>query len=77
MKRFTGIVETPQATPHAMGCSDAAPRLCPMVAKGDLPFVDWDDVDYRDADIGDHDEQELAQAIDEAIRRAAKHLPNR
>ncbi len=31
----------------------------------------------RTWEIGDQDEQELAQAIDDAIRRAAKHLPNR
>ncbi len=31
----------------------------------------------KDADIGDKVERELVQAIDDAIRRAAKHLPNR
>ncbi len=31
----------------------------------------------RDVEIGDQDEQELAQAIDDAVRRAAKQLPNR
>ncbi len=47
-----------------------------MIANGDLPLVDGDDVDYKDVEIFDQDEQELAQAIDDAIRRAAKHLPN-
>ncbi len=48
-----------------------------MIANGDLPLVDGDDIDYKDVEIGDQDEQELAQEIDDAIRRAAKHLPNR
>ncbi len=48
-----------------------------MIANGDLPLVDGDDIDYKDVEIGDQDEQELAQAIYDVIRRAAKHLPNR
>ncbi len=47
-----------------------------MIANGDLPLVDGDDIDYKDVEIGDQDEQELAQAIDDAIRRASKHRPN-
>ncbi len=48
-----------------------------MIANDDLPLVDGDDIDCKDVEIGDQDEQELAQAIDDAIRRAAKHLPDR
>ncbi len=67
MKLLTGGAEHTQAAPHALGFSAAAPRLCPMIANGDLPLVDGDDIDYKDVEIGDQDEQELAQAIYEAI----------
>ncbi len=50
-----------------MGFSDAAPLLCPTIANGDLALVDGDDIDYKDVNIGDKDEQELVQAVDEAI----------
>ncbi len=45
-----------------------------MIANGDLPLVESNDIDYKDVEICDTDEQELAKAIDDAIRRAAKHL---
>ncbi len=48
-----------------------------MIANVDHPLIDGDDIDYNDVEIGDQDEQELAQAIDDVIRRSAKHLPNR
>ncbi len=48
-----------------------------MIANGDLPLVDGDDIDYKNVETGEQDEKELGKAIDEAIRRAAKHLPNR
>ncbi len=48
-----------------------------MIANGDLPLVDGDDIDYKDVEIYDQDEQELAQGIDDAIRRAAKNLTKR
>ncbi len=38
-----------------------------MIENGDLPLVDGDDIDYKDVEIGDQNEQELAQAIDGAI----------
>ncbi len=70
---------TPQATPHALEFSDAAPRLCFMIANGDIPLVDVDDIDYKDVKIGYQDEHVIAldQAVENAIRRAAKNLPNR
>ncbi len=71
VKLLTGSAERTQAAPHALGFSAAAPRLCLMIANGDLPVVDSDDVHYKDVDIGDQDEKELAQAFDDAIRRAA------
>ncbi len=69
--------ELPEAMPYGMRFSDATTRLCLMTANGDLPLVHGDDIDYKDVEFGDQDEQELAQAIHEAIRRAASHIPNR
>ncbi len=63
----SGSTEPTQSTPHALGFSDAAPRLCPNIANGDLPLVDSDDTNYKDVEIGNQNERELAQAIDEAI----------
>ncbi len=37
-----------------------------MIANGDLPLVDSNDIDYKDVEIGENDEQELAKAIDDA-----------
>ncbi len=39
-----------------------------MIANGDLTLVDGDDIDYKGVEIGDEDERELAQAIDDTIR---------
>ncbi len=38
-----------------------------MISNGDLPLVDGDYIDYKDVDIGDQDEQEIEQAIDDGI----------
>ncbi len=48
-----------------------------MIAHRDIPLVEGDDIDYNDAEIGDRDENELEKALEDAIRRAAEHLPNR
>ncbi len=48
-----------------------------MIANGNLPLVGGDNNDSKDAEIGGQDERELAQAVDEAIRRAVKYLTNR
>ncbi len=48
-----------------------------MIANGDLPLIDGEDIDYKDVEIGHQDEKGLAQAIDDSIRRIAKHLQNR
>ncbi len=53
-----------------------APRLCHLIANGDFPLREGDDIDYKDVEIGDQDEAELGQAVSEAITRASKHLPN-
>ncbi len=66
-----------RTAPHALGFSAAAPPSLSYDRKRDLPLVDGDDIDYKDVEIGNQDEQELEQAIDDAIRRAAKNLPNR
>ncbi len=47
VKLLTGGTEHTQAAPHALGFSAAAPLLCPMIANGDLPLVDGDDIDYK------------------------------
>ncbi len=60
MELLTGGAEPTQAAPNAPGFSAAPPHLCPMIANGDLPLVDGDDIDYKDVEIGDQDEQELA-----------------
>ncbi len=52
MKLLIGGPEPTQAAPHALGFSAAAPRLRPMIANGDLPLVDGDDIDYKDVKIG-------------------------
>ncbi len=44
VKLLSGGAEHTQAAPHALGFS-AAPHLCPMIANGDLPLVDGDDID--------------------------------
>ncbi len=66
MKLLTDNDEPPQAMLHAMGLSDAARHLCPMIAKGDLPLVDGKDTDYKVAEIGNQYVQVLALSIDDA-----------
>ncbi len=56
VKLLIGGAEPAQAAPHALGFSAAALHLSRMIANGDLPLVDGDDIDYKDVEIGDQDE---------------------
>lgn len=47
-----------------------------MLANGDFPFEDGDDLHYEDVEVGKQDNSELDDAIMAMIGRASKNLPN-
>ena len=51
------------------------PRVCSMLANGDFPLKDADDIDYKDVEVGEQDELELNEAIKDMVDRASKNLP--
>ncbi len=52
--------------------SEEAPIICHLIANGDFPLREGDDVDYKAVEISDQDEGELYQAVSEAITHASK-----
>ena len=50
------------------------PRICNIVADGDFPLKDGDEIDYKDLEIGDQDQAELDEAIHLSIDRASENL---
>lgn len=61
--------------PNGILFSPGTPRPCSMLANGDFPLKDGDDIDYKDVDIGEQDEDELQSALDGLTSRAFKNLP--
>lgn len=47
-----------------------------MMAHGDFPLKDSDDIDYKDVKVSEHDTEELEFAIQNVIYRAVKKLPS-
>ena len=45
-------------------------RLCCMIANGDFPLKDGDDIDYKDVEVGEQEEGEINTAIQAMIDRA-------
>ncbi len=63
VKLLTTDLLSNEETSFAPAYSAEAPRLCYLIANGDFPLREGDDIGCKDVEIGDKNEAELGQAV--------------